>query len=318
MRGAFTGCPPEETTILSQPSVQPAKQYAPVSPEPQKPKTSKKTGLIIGRVAGTIVLIVAVVLIVVFAGKGKDDKPANAESNSNAAVSDVQNTDKQDETKKPASNTPLSRDEVVIAYLKALANYDIVEAKKYTLDFSEEVYKLSTNYGLNLNEEYENITNDLPKDFDEEVKINSVQELYAALENRSKKEINKSFPDYFPAAQKFDPKIKSATKMDLADKEVKDDILSDIIYSSDIFNLISEGYDELYAEYYIDNFIKYEDITEAYEIEVVDKSGAFWESDDATYFTVIKYKDNWLVLDDPIEMFNKGIVEDDGTSKWIP
>ena len=74
MRGAFTGSPPEETTVLSQPSVQPAQQYAPVSPEPQKPKTSKKTGLIIGRVAGAIVLIVAVVLIVVFAGgKNKDE-----------------------------------------------------------------------------------------------------------------------------------------------------------------------------------------------------------------------------------------------------
>ena len=291
--GAPLQAAPQETTVLSQPSVQPAQQYAPVSSEPQKPKNSKKTGLIIGGVAGAIVLIVAVVLIVVFAGKGKDDKPANAESNSNAAVSDVQNTDKQDEPSNSVpTQTSMSRDEVAIAYMKAFVNLNFAEANKYCiLDSSEIIKTVADTNGKDINGLYEMLSEDLSENYGEPVNIASMQDFYSEFSRIIKTEIQNENPDALSELQKYDPEIVETEKVDLKDSVSKDYLIDDIL-DCDPFGLVnSNNYSQ---------FINLDDITEAYEIEIADKNGDISDTDS---FYIVKYKGEWRVVANAITAF---------------
>ncbi len=276
----------EETTVLNQPSVQPAQQYAPVSPGPQKPKSSKKTGLIIGGVAGAIVLIVAVVLIVVFAGKGKDNKPANADNESKTSVSEVQNTKKQDEPTSPAQ-TSMSRDEVAIAYMKAFANLDFAEANKYcVLDSSEIIKTVADTNGF-----YEMLSEDLSENYGESVNITSMQDFYSEFSRIIKTEIQNENPAALSEFQKYDPEVVGTEKVDLNDSTSRDYLIYDIL-DCDPFGLVnSNNYSQ---------FINLDDITEAYEIEIADKNGDISDSDS---FYIVNYKGEWRVVANAITAF---------------
>ena len=292
---------PQETTVLNQPPVQPAQQYAPstpaqpfapVLPVPQNPKNNKKLGLIIGGVVGAVAIIVAVVLIVVFAGKGKDNKLTSAEKDTKPAVSDVQNTDKQDEPKKTTptvpSKTSLSAEETAIAFLKEVLGFNFEAADKYSLvGFFTVLEKYADDNGMDLDEFLSE--NGMPMGSQT---VKSKAEFYSAIydvliedELGLTDEERSTLDELLATLKNAKIEVASKEKLDITADSVKNDII-DVIVDNDFSGILNKSN--------CSDYIHFNDITEAYDITL--KISIEDSESDSINFYIVKYKGEWKVV----------------------
>lgn len=279
--GASLQCSPQETAVLNQPSVppvppvqpvSPVQQYSPVQPAPQSPKSNKKLGLIIGGVVGVIAIIVAIVLVVVFTGKGKDDKPVNAESNSKTTVSDVQNENTPSESV-PNTTEPVSEaasyKETAQAFMDAISLLKFEEADKYSIIPPAEAFKIYSKItGLSTKDLYAAFGQGMSQESGEKYSITSMTDVYNVLNNLLEEGGVK------PDITKL--KIVSAKKLDMKNSADKKALSSDII----------ECMPGIITESNYKKFVETDDITEAYKVEFEDDS----------WFYVAKYQGEWRVV----------------------
>lgn len=262
-----------------QQSVPPTPQYQPpVTQGPQKPKNNKKTGLIIGGVVGAVVLIVAIVLIVVFAGgKDKDsDKSKDSEKSPKTTVSEVQDTEKEDETVS-SEPTPDSseqsldeRDKVAIAFLKSLNSCHFEDADKYSIIAPEKIVTITcSNLSVSESDFYEGFGQGVSASAGVNASIKNMGDIYSTLE---------SVAASAGGGSSDTPVIDydNVEKIDLSNEDGKDTVIQELIGCG--FSLITE---DNYSDY-----VNIDAITEAYEMEF----------EDGSVFMVVKYNGKWCAV----------------------